>query len=226
MMPRLGLRLLLAVVLLGTTARGALAQAKPTLSITAPSPDRATQSGPVVVLSHMLTGRKLQELLASGFPARLHVTVELWTVGGWSNDLERLTEWDVVVRWVELDRAYEVTQISSTGTPFSLGTFALLADAEAAVARPVRAPIVAYASAKRFYYQASVTVETLSLSDLDEVERWLRGELSPAVRGQRNPGSALGRGVKTLFTRLLGGERREYVERTAGFAVQTVDGGR
>jgi len=57
------------------------------------------------------------------------------------------------------------------------------------------------------------------MSDLDEVERWLRGELQPAVRGERNPGSVLGRGLKTLASRLLGGERREYAERTKVFEV-------
>ena len=59
--------------------------------------------------------------------------------------------------------------------------------------------------------------EMLSLNDLDEVERWLRGELSPAVRGQRNPGGVLGRGLRTLFVRLLGAERRHYEVRSKTF---------
>ncbi|MDQ8154462.1 MAG: hypothetical protein P3B98_07345 [Gemmatimonadota bacterium] len=208
------------VVLLGTTTAAASAQqGRPALSITAPAADQLTRTGPVVVASHMLAGRKLQELLASGFPARLHFTVELWSTGGWIHDLERFTEWDVVVRWLAVERAYEVTQFVGD-RPFSLGRFAQLDDAAAAVARPVRAPIVAYSGGRRFYYQATLTVETLSLSDLDEVERWMRGELQPAVRGERNPGTVLGRGVKTLVTRLLGGERREYVERTPVFEVR------
>jgi len=209
-------RLLAAVVLLGTAASVASAQARPSLTITAPAADQVTRTGPVVVASHMLSGRKLQELLASGFPARLHFTVELWSVGGWVNDLERFTEWDVVVRWLAVERVYEVIQVVGA-RPFSLGKFALLGDAASAVARPTRAPIVASPVSRRMYYQATLTVETLSLSDLDEVERWLRGELRPAVRGERNPGTVLGRGLKTLASRLLGGERREYVARTAVF---------
>lgn len=210
------LRLLAAVVLLGTMAATASAQNRPTLSIAPPAAEQLTRSGPVVTASHMLAGTKLQELLASGFPARLHFSVELWSVGGWLNDLERVTEWDVVVRWIEVEHIYEVTQMNGD-KPFSLGKFAQLSDAEAAVARPVRAPISAFASTRRFYYQATLSVETLSLSDLDEVERWLRGELQPAVRGQRNPGTAVGRGLKTLATRLLGGEKREYGARTPVF---------
>jgi hypothetical protein len=211
--------LLVMVVLIGTTPAFAWAQGRPTLSITAPAADQLTRTGPVVVASNMLAGRKLQELVASGFPARLHVTVELWSTGGWVHDLERFTEWDIVVRWLAVERVYEVTQFVGD-RPFSLGRFAQLDDAAAAVGRPVRAPIVAFGGGRRFYYQATLTVETLSLSDLDEVERWMRGELQPAVRGERNPGTVLGRGVKTLVTRLLGGERREYVERTPVFDVR------
>jgi hypothetical protein len=167
----------------------------------------------------MLSGRQLRELLASGFPARLHFVVELWSVGGWVNDLDRFTEWDVVVRWLAVERVYEVIQIVGA-RPFSLGRFAQIGDAATAVARPTRAPIVASTASSRMYYQATLTVETLSLSDLDEVERWLRGELRPAVRGQRNPGTVLGRGFKTLASRLLGGERREYVARTGVFGAE------
>ena len=207
MIPRLSRSLRVGAVLLCVVAAEAFGQSRPTLAITAPAAELATRTGPVVVASHMLAGRKLRELLASGFPARLHFTVALWSVGGWTNDLERSTEWDVVVRWIAVERVYEVLQRVGN-RPFSLGKFAALSDAEAAVARPTRAPIVAFPNAGRVYYQATLSVETLSLSDLDEVERWLQGELRPAVRGQRNPGTVLGRGIKTLASRLLGGERR------------------
>jgi hypothetical protein len=60
-------------------------------------------------------------------------------------------------------------------------------------------------------------VRTLSVSDLDEVNAWLRGELRPAVSGERNPGTAISRGIRSLTTRLLGGEKREYVARSATF---------
>ena len=209
---------LLAAALLCAAVRGASAQGHPALSITAPAPEELTRAGPVVVASHMLSGRKLQELLANGFPVRLHFSVELWSVGTWSNEVQRIVEWDVVVRWLQVERTYDVTQIVND-RPFSLGRFPLLSDAEAAVGRPTRASITAVPSARRLYYQASLSVETLSVTDIDEVERWLHGELEPAVRGHRNPGSALSRGIRTLFSRLAGGERREYAERTPIFRV-------
>lgn len=207
---------ILAIVLVGALPHAVRAQTRPSLSITLPPAEAIARTGPVVVASHMLGGRKLQELLASGFPARLHFTVELWRVGGVENDLVRLTEWDVIVRRIPVDEAYEVVQMIGD-RPFSLGKFTQLADAEAAVARPTRASIVAPQNGQRFYYQATLAVQTLSFGDLDEVQRWLRGELQPAVRGKRNPGSVLGNGLKALATRLLGGERREYGARTEVF---------
>jgi hypothetical protein len=57
----------------------------------------------------------------------------------------------------------------------------------------------------------------LSVSDLDEVERWLKGDLGPAVHGEKSPGSALGQGAKTLITKLLGGQDKHYVARSKVF---------
>jgi len=56
---------LLAAALVCAAVRGASAQGHPALSITAPAPEEVTRTGPVVVASHMLSGRKLQELLAN-----------------------------------------------------------------------------------------------------------------------------------------------------------------
>jgi hypothetical protein len=60
-------------------------------------------------------------------------------------------------------------------------------------------------------------VESLSVSDLDELQRWLRGELQPAVRGRRSPFSALREGFGTLLSRVLGGETRHFESRSGTF---------
>src|SRR6185295_2409360 len=65
-------------------------------------------------------------------------------------------------------------------------------------------------AATRYYYNVVLDIETLSVSDLDELQRWLNGELQPAVRGKRAPLSALRRGLGTLLSRVLGGEKRHY----------------
>lgn len=166
----------------------------------------------------MLAGARIRELLSAGFPARFHFRVELWSEGGWFNDIERRVEYDVLVRYVALEKVYEVVQVLDE-RPFSLGTFARAEDAERAIARPTRVQITAFPTRRRLYYLARLDVEVLSISDLDEVQRWLRGELQPAISGDRNPGTALTRGFRTLATRLLGGEKREYEARTPTFRV-------
>lgn len=210
-----GLRLAGLVASLFVSAAAA-AQETPALEIQLPTASRLADEGPLVRARAVLSDARMRELLRSGFPARLAFRVELWADERFFDQLERVAEWQVDVRLRGVDQRYEVTQIVG-GQVLSLGSFSDLRDAESAVARPLRVPIVPPASAGRFYYQASLSVRTLSVSDLDEVNAWLRGELRPAVRGERNPGTALTRGLRSLTTRLLGGERREYGARSATF---------
>jgi hypothetical protein len=196
-------------------APGAAHAQRQGVQIVLPPPQALAAEGPLVRVVRVLDERNLLDLLDHGFPIRIHFRVELWTVGGWFNDLRGSTEWDVVIRQNALARTYEVARIvGERVTP--LGEYAQREGAIAAAERPYRVPFAA-PRGRRAYWNAVVDVETLSLSDLDEVERWLRSELRPAVRGDRNPSTALGRGVKTLTTRLLGGEVRHYEVRSATF---------
>jgi hypothetical protein len=192
------------------------AQARPTVDVALPAPAQLMQAGPIVRARDMLAGSRMRELLAAGFPARFHFKVELWSQGRWFNDVERRTEYDVLARYIAVENFYEVVQIVND-RPFSLGKFAKIEDAEAAIARPTRVPIAGVTTDKKQYYQVSLLVEVLSVSDIDEVDRWLRGELEPAINGRRNPGTAMTRGFRTLAARLLGGEKREYETRTPSF---------
>ncbi|HET7456722.1 MAG TPA: hypothetical protein VFJ74_03640 [Gemmatimonadaceae bacterium] len=191
------------------------AQSRPALEIAIPDGPALSTDGPLVRAARVMDDAQMRDLLRNGFPARLHFRVELWTVGGWFNDLDRTTEWDVIVRYDPLDRSYRVARIVGDRV-VPLGQFQQYSDAEATVALPFRAPITARRG-KRSYYNVALDVETLSLTELDEVERWLRGELKPAVRGQRNPVTPVTRGLRTLFVRLIGGERRHYEVRSATF---------
>lgn len=212
-------RLLLSVLMLLALVAGNVgAQARPSVEVTLPPPSQLRVSGPIVRARDMLAGARMRELLAAGFPARFHFRVELWSQGRWFNDIERRTEHDVLARFIAVENVYEVVQIVND-RPFSLGKFAKIEDAERAIARPTRVPIAGVATDRQQYYQVSLFVEVLSMSDIDEVDRWLRGELEPAINGQRNPGTALTRGFRTLTARLLGGEKREYEARTSSFRV-------
>jgi len=191
------------------------AQSRPALDVVLPSGPSLSTDGPLVRAARVMNDTQMRDLLRNGFPARLHYRVELWTVGGWFNDLDRTAEWDVIVRYDPLDRNYRVARIVGERVT-SLGQFEQYAEAQAAVELPFRAPITARRG-RRAYYNVVLDVETLSLTELDEVERWLRGELRPAVRGQRNPVTPVTRGLRTIFVRLIGGERRHYEARSATF---------
>lgn len=188
---------------------------RPGVEIQLPNSSRLTMEGPLVRSRAMLSDARTTELLQSGFAARLHYRVELWA-DGFFDELQRTAEWDVVVQWRGVEQTYEVSQRVGD-RDLSLGAFVRIEDAEAAVSRPVRVPLSAPRENRRYYYRVTLNVEAMSISDLDEVNQWLRGELQPAVRGDANPGTALTRGLRALTARLLGGERREYVSRSASF---------
>jgi hypothetical protein len=178
-------------------------------------PAQPALDGPLVRIVNVLNERELRDLLGHGFPVHVRYRVELWTVGRFLNDLRGTREWDVVVRQDALTKAYEVARLVGDQITY-LGRFASLDDAAAAAERPFRVPMTA-PRGRRSYYNVVVDVETLALSDLDEVERWLRGELRPAVRGRRSAGTALGRGAKVLAERLLGGQTRHFEVRSETF---------
>ena len=212
------LTLLLAAVTFGLPLRGRAlaAQGRPRVEVQLPAATQLTSEGPLVRARAVLSDARIRELLENGFPARLSYRVELWSSETFADQLYRAVEWEVLVRWRGTDQRYEVSQRVGNRV-LSLGSFARIEDAAAAVERPLRVPITAPVRNRRYYYQAALEVRTLSVSDLDEVNAWLRGDLTPAVRGEGNPGTAITNGVRNLTTRLLGGERREYAARTAIF---------
>ena len=156
------------------------------------------------------------DLLRNGFPAHLHYKLERWSTGGFFDDVTAVAEWDAVVRYDALGKVFQVYRVAATKTTY-LGSFADINLAEAAIDAPFPAPIRPPKPGKKSYYNLVLEIETLSLTELDEVERWLRGELKPAVRGKKNPGTAVGRGVRTVMVRLLGGEKRRYETRSGTF---------
>jgi hypothetical protein len=56
----------------------------------------------------------------------------------------------------------------------------------------------------RYYYTASLGISTLSDSDLEELQRFLEGDLGGVAQGKENVGDALGRGATRFLLRLAG----------------------
>jgi hypothetical protein len=192
-------------ILLLLTAAGTIAsaQSRPEIDIrVAP-----TSYPPLVAIKGVLTEKPFDELLRSGFPARRHVRAEGWPIGRWFDDVLGRVEWDIVVRSDAIDRTYEVARFVA-GRLMPLGSYVRFSDARAASELPYLPALTAPPRGRKSYVAVQAELQTLDVSDLDELERWLRGEASPAVRGKRNPSTALTRGVRSLASRLLGGEVR------------------
>ena len=196
------------------------AQRQPRLEITLPAPTSLTTEGPSVRALEVISDAETQGLLESGFPARLHFRIELWSAGRVFDALVNRAEWDLFVYYDGLNRKYRVVRVEREGEVItSAGQFATFAEMIQESERAMRAPIRAAKQKSRQYYIGVLDVASLELSDLDEVQRWLRGEMQPAVSGNGNPGTALGRGIKRVFVRLLGAERKNLQARSRTFVV-------
>jgi hypothetical protein len=206
--------LLLAIGLLSASALGA--QKKVSVDVVLPAESAWADEPPAVSSAGLLSDGSMRDLLSNGFPARLHYRLERWASGRWFDDLKATFDWDVIVKYDVLGKKYQVVRVVNKKAEL-LGDFPGADEAENAAEGPYRPAISLPSKGQRGYYNLLLDVETLSLSDLDEVERWLRGELKPAVSGKKNPGTALGRGIRTLVVRLLGGEKRHYEARTGKF---------
>ena len=193
---------------------------QPRLEFTLPAPATLTKEGPTVRARDVISDKETQSLLESGFPARMHFRVELWSTGRVFDALRDRVEWDVFVYYDALGKKYRVVRVEGDGESItSAGQFGSFVEMVQEVERPMRVALRAAALRSRQYYIGVLDVESLSLTDLNEVERWLRGELQPAVRGDGNPGTALGRGIRQVFVRLLGAERRNLQARSRTFVV-------
>lgn len=209
---------LIGMMSLGTTS-AALAQSDARLEVLLPARAVGQGDGPAFVPRAMLASRELRDLLRAGFPARLHFRCELWRNERLNNQLDAAVEWDMLVRFDQLNRKFEVYRIVGERAS-RLGRYDTAEEAELQLERPYRIMAPPMRRGRSYYYDSSADVEVLSLTDLDEVERWLRGEVRPALRGDRNPGTAVTRTVRSFFVRLLGGERRHYQTQTRTFTAE------
>lgn len=186
----------------------ALAQSAPPLTLTVEGAD----GSPRVLLGDLFQDPSLVRALHAGLPLRILVKIELWK-DGFFDSQRGGDEWRASVLYDPLATRYRVatgTQESAELAVDSLGGVVEALQAGFAVSlRP--------GEDGRYYYLGQMEMVTLSPSDLDELQRWLRGDLAPAVRGERSTGSAVGRGVHRMVVRMLGIPARRYRLRSEVF---------
>lgn len=165
-----------------------------------------------VHLGDLLADGGLRRAIHQGLPLRIGVRAELWQDKFF--DSERgVAEWKASVVYDPVARNYEVDVGSGEAA-----TVSSLAEATAVLQQRFELPIRPQRSG-RFYYLAVVEMETLSLSDLEELQHWLKGDLAPAVSGDEDVENAMARGVRRLFVRALGLPTRRIRLRTETFEV-------
>ncbi len=194
----------LLVVGLAPGVREARAQAPGAVHLTVRLATDSTAAGaraPVVRSQHLLDDGRWISALRSGLPVRLHYTVGVWrSRGGWFDAFERQVEWDVVLRHEPLLDQYTVlTLVAGRARERRYATLdalsAALAFAYQVSVRPEQPG--------RYYYTASLEISTLSDSDLDELQRFLEGDLGDGD-GKQGVGDVLGRGATRFLLRLAG----------------------
>lgn len=207
-MIRARLALCLLLVLAPLYAAPAQAQSRRPLAVSVGGP--SVQWRPQVRLQRIVRGdRALRDALQNGLPLRFHCRVELWL---------KAEPFDQLVGVQEMSRALLRAPLGE-GYTLEDGRvqrrYSSMQAAEAAL-QGALAPTLHPRTGGRHYYLVRLNVETLSLDELDELRRWLRGE-RPTDAGRTPRG--VERGVRRIFVRLLGLPSRRYEARTAIFRV-------
>jgi hypothetical protein len=193
-----------------TNAARAMAQ-QPALDVDADPTDHHA----LVRIGSVLANRELHDAALGGLPVRLRVRTELWR-DGFFDAREGGSEWGAVLVYEPLRQRYLVRALDATGPARSFASYEAARSAiEGEI--PLRLKPV---KPGRYYYTATLEIETLSVSDLQELERWLQGELQPAVAGDQSIPGAIGAGAKRLLIRVLGVPSRRYEARSAQFRVR------
>lgn len=184
-----------AASLVFATAAGAQS---PTLTVTLQS------NIPRVRSTGLLSDGKFVGLMRSGFPLRLHYRLELWRVrSSWFDQFVREVSWDGVARNDPL--ADDFVLIRHGG---QVSRYATSEELSAALDIPfvvtLRPPAPPGTAGARYYFVARLEVTTLNDTDLQELSRWLSGDVGPVVSGEGNFGEALARGAQRVLVRLAG----------------------
>ncbi|HLZ45509.1 MAG TPA: hypothetical protein VKQ05_07505 [Gemmatimonadales bacterium] len=185
------------------TAAGAQA---PTLTVT------LQNEVPRVRSTGLLADGKFVSLMRSGFPLRLHYRLELWRVrASWFDQFVSEVSWDAVARNDPLADDFVLIRQGRSVSRYATGE---------QLARALEIPYTVTlhpAGDGKFYFVARLEVTTLNDTDLQELSRWLSGDVGPAVSGEGNFGAALARGAQRVLVRLAGLPRQRLEARSPTF---------
>ena len=153
--------------------------------------------------------------LRQGLPVRLQYRLEVWrSRAGWFDVLDHQVEWTVVVRHEPLLDQFSVVRLIPPNRVLQnrIATPGALAALLGSIYRFKVAP----ESEGQYYYAASLDVSTLSDSDLDDLQRLLKGELVH----DDGKGQSLTQRARRLILRLAGLPTLSVQGRSESFGVR------
>lgn len=203
---------LLWVLLAGATPL--FAQNDPKLEIVLP-PANAMQDGPSIRTANLLADARTRELLRNGLPTDVHYRLELWRKGRWfsGDDPTGKVEWDVLIQYDPIAQVFNVVRRMGTRLHETFVGTSTITAAEQEFGSPFRVALSPTRPGK-YYYNLVVDVQTLTESDLDALQQWIRG---PDAPGKSNPVNTIRSGVGTIVSRLLG-NKDTYQQQSATFS--------
>jgi len=204
-------RLFWVLILLSLPAAGLKAQeAEPLRFQVVP------ESGETMVeIVDLFSDPDLVEAVLSGLPLRIRIRIQLWKDGLFDSQKGQY-EWRATVRFDPLTRRYRLQTSEQTGAEVEVNT---LDEARESLQLTLQVPLRPREEGK-YYYIGAVEMETLSLSDLEELQRWLQGELVGVVAGERDVEGALAKGFRRVLVRMLGLPAKRFQVQSPSFRVE------
>jgi hypothetical protein len=169
---------------------------------------------PLVRAEHLLQDGVFEGALRNGFSVRLHFRLELWRKASLFDHLQGDAEWDAVVRLDPLTGEFDLIR-----TGGEVEHYTAIEAVSRALTKSFTVELLppGTGAQTRYYYLAILEIVSLSQSELDEVERWLRGDVGPAISSRGGLSNALAIGARRLLIRLSGLPHRRIEARSGTF---------
>ena len=194
--------LILATALLGFQASSLQAQEQDPFRFDISQETGAAQ----LIIGDFLADQPLLEAVHSGLPLRLRIRIQLWRDGFFDDQEGDDYQWGAGIIFDPFTRRYGVQTSGRAAAEQEVNT---LDEARGILQQTLAIPLLPARDGK-YYYIAAVEMETLSLSDLEELRRWLKGDLAPVIVGESDVEGALAKGFRRVLVRVLGLPARRF----------------
>jgi hypothetical protein len=173
-----------------------------------------------VEITDLLSDESLVDAVTSGLPLRIRLRIELWKDGFFDSQKGQY-EWRATVLFDPLTRRFRIQTSDRAGAEVEVNT---LEEARDLLQLTLNMPLRPRESGD-YYYSGGIEIETLSLSDLEELKRWLKGDLVPVVAGEGDVEGALAKGARRVLVRMLGLPAKRFPLQSPKFHVEIGDEG-